>query len=42
MQDANNNKPSTNGAWAFAEEFFEVYDNIVFKAVKFLFKVLYS
>ena len=42
IQDGDETKPSTNGTWLFAEEFVEVYDNMVFKAAETLFKVLYK
>lgn len=36
--DGDGEKNSTNGTWLFVEQFFEVHENMVFKAGETLFK----
>ena len=38
LADGDVGKPSTNGTWLFAEQFFEVHNGMVFKAGETLFK----
>lgn len=36
--DGDGEKPSTNGTWLFANNFFEIYDGMQFKVGETLFK----
>ena len=36
--DGDGEKPSTNGTWLFAEQFFEMFDGMVFKVGETLIK----
>ena len=38
IQDGDGKKISTNGTWLFAEEFFEIYNGMMFKAGESLFR----
>lgn len=39
LRDGNGQKPSTNGTWLFAAEDEKIYDQMIFKAGKSLFKI---
>jgi hypothetical protein len=36
--DGDIDKPSTNGTWLYIENFFEIYNGMIFKAGETLFK----
>lgn len=38
LKDGDGKKSSTNGTWLFADEYFEIYDELVFKAGQTLFQ----
>ena len=38
LADGDGEKSSTNGTWYFAEQFFEIYNGMVFKAAQTLFQ----
>ena len=38
LLDGNGKKLSTNGTWLYVEQFFEIYDGMIFKAGETLFK----
>jgi hypothetical protein len=38
LSDGNGTKLSTNGTWLFAEDEFEIFDQLIFKAGQTLFK----
>lgn len=38
IMDGDGKKLSTNGTWLFAEQFFEIYDGMIFKAGETLFR----
>lgn len=38
VSDGDGEKPSTNGTWLFAEQFFEISDGLSFKVGETLFK----
>ncbi len=40
VEDGYNGKGSTNGTWLFVDEFFKIYDGMVFKAGQTLFNIL--
>ena len=42
VSDGYNGKPSTNGTWIFAEDFFELDDNSIIKIGNTLFQAIYS
>ena len=42
IQDGDGKKLSTNGTWLFVEQFFEVFNDMVFKAGESLFKAKLS
>jgi hypothetical protein len=42
IQDGDGKKLSTNGTWMFVEQFFEVYNEMVFKAGETLFQAKLS
>ena len=39
IYDGDGAKPSTNGTWLFADDYYEVLDGTVFKAAETLFKI---
>ena len=38
IHDGEQEKPSTNGTWLFAEQFFEIFDGMTFKVGETLFR----
>ena len=38
LYDGDGKKLSTNGTWLFVEQFFDIYDSMVFKVGESLFK----
>ena len=39
IYDCDGTKPSTNGTWIFADDYYEIYDGLIFKAAETLFQV---
>ena len=42
LKDGDGSKNSTNGTWLFADEFYPIHDEMVFKAGQILFKCTFS
>ena len=38
IQDGDGKKSSTNGTWLFAEDYFEIYNEMIFKVGESLFR----